>query len=449
MPFLLVGDNRSNTNWGGRSASLALFSLVRTELGTGESVTGGELGRSSADYGFRTRLLPPSKLWLARALTTRPTRNPLVTAWKSVDRALGAGDFLTDDPERSVRNLLNWRARDPGLQSLLDRVERADVVVVNGEGDVVFGRPVRRQVRFFAMIIHLARKLGKRVVFANAMLSDCPRTGRHPGAFAAMTSALRLCDVVCVRDPHSRHLAREEMGIADCHLVPDALFHWYDVLHEARRQLPANGDFVIPHPENDRYLGRLDLSGDYICVGGNSIVTQPGQLAPVAAGYRRLCEGLAALGLPVIVVVSDGRDTFLEDTACDLGLGIVPLRTPIYLAAAIVSRARLFVSGRYHPTIMASLGGTPSIFLATGAHKMHSLATVLDYPDEEIFPADLSAADVSRVCSLARERLAAGDSLRTRVEASAARRAAETDVLGRLIAARGTRTRMTVEPRHV
>ncbi|MEZ4386113.1 MAG: polysaccharide pyruvyl transferase family protein [Candidatus Krumholzibacteriia bacterium] len=448
MAFLLVGDNRSNTNWGGRSASLALLALARERLGAGESVTGAELLLGPAGYGVRSRLLPPSQLPRARALAAGRVANPLLRGLWSLDRALGGGDFLTDDPEESVRNLLARRSQDPGLHRLHEQVSRADVVVVNGEGDVVFSRPVRRQVRFFAMVVHLARRLGKPVAFVNTMLADCARTGRDRRAFAATRAALELCDLVTVRDAQSLRIATGEMGLNDCRLIPDTLFTWYGVQQDARRQLPRNGDFVIPHPELDRYLGRLDLDGGYVCVGGNSLVTQPGQAAPIAAAYRRICAGLKALGLPVVVVISDGRDSFLEEIAGELDLATIPLQTPIYLAAAIVGRARLLVSGRYHPTIMAALGGTPCLYLATGSHKLHSLAAGLEDGDQEIFPPAPDPDDVGRLCDLARDRLAAGQTLRDRIAATAARRADEAAELGPLLGTLAATSTVTVESRH-
>ncbi|HOX24959.1 MAG TPA: polysaccharide pyruvyl transferase family protein [Candidatus Krumholzibacteria bacterium] len=433
MSFLLVGDNRSNVNWGGRAGSLALFALLKESLGPGESVLGTEMSSTAADYGFHSRLFPPHRQWLARSLARRATRNPLVVAVRGLDRLLGAGDFLVDDPVASVRNLQRRRRRDPGLQGLYERVRAADTVVINGEGDVVFSRPVRRQIRFFAAMAELGRQLDKRVVFVNTMLSDCAQTGRDPVAFALTAQALRRSHLVAVRDRRSLAVAQQDMGLDRVHLVPDSLFLWYDRQRAARAQLPADGDFVLPAPEHERYLGRLDLSAHYVCVGGNSLATRPGARAELTAGYRRLCASLRDLGYPVYVVVADGRDSFLEEVAGDLELAVVPVGVPIHLAAAILGRARLFVSGRYHPTIMAALGGTPCIFLATGAHKMQSLADVLEYGSEEIFPAVPGSDDVRRLCDLAANRLAAGAALRERIAGVAAARAGEVARLGPLV----------------
>ncbi len=435
MSFLLVGDNRTNNNWGGRGGALALHELLGESLGPGgRSVYGREFSLAASGYGYHSRLFPSSKAWLARSLAAGESGHPLLRALHRLDRFCGAGDFLTDDAECSVRNLRARMAGDPGLRDLHDRVAAADLVVINGEGDVVFGRPVRRHVRFFAAMVHLARDLGKPVAFVNTMLSDCARTGRDPAAFAMTRAALAACDLVTVRDHRSLALARDEMGLAHARLIPDALFHWYDRQQRARQQLPTDGDFLIAPPEREHYFGRLDLGGDYICVGGNSRVTLPGELPRIAAAYADLCASLLELGYPVHVAISDGRDGFLEDVARDLGLGVIPLGTPIHLAAAVLGRARLFVSGRYHPTIMAALGGTPCIYLDTGAHKMQSLAGLLAEDSEPVFSAAPDTDEIAQIRELAAARLAAGATLRDHLSTLAAQRATEVASLGPLIA---------------
>jgi len=77
----------------------------------------------------------------------------------------------------------------------------------------------------------------------------------------------------------------------------------------------------------------------------------------------------------------------------------------------------LFLSGRYHPSIFASLGGTPCIFMASHAHKMGSLSRVLEYEVQKQFTAIPGDAEVSEIVLLARDYLDQGDPLRARIRA--------------------------------
>ena len=80
-----------------------------------------------------------------------------------------------------------------------------------------------------------------------------------------------------------------------------------------------------------------------------------------------------------------------------------------------LANARLFISGRYHPSIFASLGGTPCIFLASHAHKMGSLSRVLDYDVHRQFSAFPDDSEISEIVSTARQYLDQGESLRAQI----------------------------------
>jgi polysaccharide pyruvyl transferase WcaK-like protein len=127
----------------------------------------------------------------------------------------------------------------------------------------------------------------------------------------------------------------------------------------------------------------------------------------------------------VYLTENDGRDSFLEKVALRCGTGIVPVWTPILLAGAVLANARLFISGRYHPTIFASLGGTPCIFLGTTAHKMSSLQRVLEYTDIREFSAFPDDNEIEEIGRRSADLLNRGEGLREKLRAVAKRRCEE------------------------
>ena len=82
------------------------------------------------------------------------------------------------------------------------------------------------------------------------------------------------------------------------------------------------------------------------------------------------------------------------------------------MCGSVLAHARLFISGRYHPSIFASLGGTPCIFLASHAHKMGSLSRVLEYDDHRQFNAFPDDSEIAEIVSTARQYLDQGETLR-------------------------------------
>ena len=130
-------------------------------------------------------------------------------------------------------------------------------------------------------------------------------------------------------------------------------------------------------------------------------------------------------GYRVYLTENDLPDSFLRQVAREKNVGIVPADAPILMCGAVLAHARLFISGRYHPSIFASLGGTPCIFLGSHAHKMGSLSRVLEYDVEREFNAFPDDADVAEIMLLAKQYLDSGETLRTRIRQVAKARSDE------------------------
>jgi polysaccharide pyruvyl transferase WcaK-like protein len=132
--------------------------------------------------------------------------------------------------------------------------------------------------------------------------------------------------------------------------------------------------------------------------------------------YARLIDHVSNLGYRVCLTENDSPDSFLQKLAREKNLGIVPANAPILMCGAVLANARLFISGRYHPSILASLGGTPCIFLATHAHKMGSLSRLLEYDLDRQFNTFPDESEIKEIVSLAKNYLDQGEILRTKIK---------------------------------
>ena len=428
---LLVGDNRRLVNWGGRSAGLALCELLAEKFEVADTVEGHEFWLRSAGYGFVGTLLPARYRHVFHYLYVNRSRRRLFDWYVRFEETLGARDFVTESAVDSVTNITRHRHRIPELDALFAKTARADLVVVNGEGDFVFTTPPRREALFMLAMIELALRLEKKVFFVNAMLSDCPHTGRNGQTVRETERLLARCAGVLLRDPWSVSYARAHMPAVRCSLVPDALFAWDRRATELVSDLPHDGDLVLPYPERQQWFRKLDFARPYICVGGTAAAW--GNRSRAVETYTWLVQQLQRMGLPVYLTENDVPDEFLEEVAERTGAALIPVMTPIYAAFAILAGARLFVSGRYHPAILASLGGTPCVFLGSTAHKMSSLQSLLEYPTPRCFSAFPSAAEVEEICSLGSSYLTASAELRHSIAAVASRLSRLTVTLPQLL----------------
>jgi polysaccharide pyruvyl transferase WcaK-like protein len=411
MKVFFVGDNRTTVGWG-RGASLALSQLLSASFEVTGRVSGDFFDLSTAEAGYVGTLMAPRYYRHFRYLLLRRWRRPI--AWYiNLERLFGAKDFIAEDPTVSIDNLLAHKHRHPALARIYDQATEADLLVLDGDGDIIFSTPPRRVTLFLLAMIELGIRLKKPVFLVNSMISDCPLTGRNKTTLAAAKRLLAQCRAVALRDPESLEYVQKEMPETNSSLIPDSLFAWFSLYANDSSHPPLNGDFLLPHPEIDEYWGKLDFSEPYICIGGGALVgSQPDRSVQC---YARLIDAIRQIGYRVYLTENDLPDSFLQRVAREKNVGIVPADAPILLCGAVLAHARLFISGRYHPSIFASLGGTPCIFLGSHAHKMGSLSRVLEYDVHREFNAFPNDSDIAEIVSTARNYLDQGETLRARI----------------------------------
>jgi polysaccharide pyruvyl transferase WcaK-like protein len=415
IKVFFVGDNRTNANWG-RGASIALHQLLSGSFVITGSVAGELFDLSVAETGYVRTLMPPRYYGVFRRLLIKRRRPPF-SWYLKLEELLGARDFIDENPSVSVDNLVAQKHRYYPLERIYAQASNADMIVVDGDGDIIFSTPPRRQTLFLLAMIELGVRLRKPVFLVNSMISDCPLSGRNETTLAAAKKLFGQCEAVLMRDPESLEYVRKEMPETNPTLIPDSLFAWQPVYAKHSSYPPLNGDLLIPFPEKADYLGKLDFSVPYICIGGGALAaTDPDRAVKC---YSRLVDAIGALGYRVYLTENDGPDSFLRRVAQERNVGIIPVDTPIFACGAVLAHAQLFISGRYHPSIFASLGGTPCIFMGSHAHKMGSLARVLEYEFQHQFDAFPTDAEIVDIVSTARQYLSQGETLRARIRAVA------------------------------
>ncbi len=429
MKALFVGDNRTSPNWG-RGASIALHQLLSGHFDITGTVPGSLFDLSVAEAGYVHTLLPPRYYHLFRHAWQHRSRRPW--SWHMKLEALyGAKDFISEDPAISVDHLLTHKDRYPRLRQIYDQANQADCLIVDGDGDIVFSTPPRRQTLFLLAMIDLGLRLGKPVFLVNSMLSDCPTTGHNAGTVAAARKLFARCRAVSLRDPESIAYAREHMPEIDSVLLPDSLFAWYPRFQTAASRPFCDGDFLLPFPEQEELFGKLDFSTPWICIGGGALAaSQPDR---AISAYVRMVQAVRSLGMNVYLTENDTPDAFLRKVAAETGAGLVPVDAPILQCGAVLAHARLFISGRYHPSIFASLGGTPCVFLGSHAHKMRSISQLLEYQTHREFNGIPSEEEIPEIVALAKKYIDEGDALRNAINSMAKTRCHQVIELPHLI----------------
>jgi hypothetical protein len=338
---LRLHEAQTRINWGGRSTSLALARLVERQGGREIVSTIGAphiLGRLG-DVDVRR-------------------------AGRSVFEVVDELAAQIAAPRPATEKLAQVRAA----------LTAADELVVNGEGDFILTERLTL-VRTLAMM-RAARLLDRPVLLLNSILSHAPSPPPSEDLVIDEVGAtLALCDVVRYRDPVSLALHEKLYPDVAADWLPDALFAWAP---DAARGVGLGPDGFGPAAEGlpipvQRMLA--DASRYLVVSGTSRAGVDP---ARFAATLDPLARRLADRGVAVVLAGSDGPDRDLAGATAHLPVHQVDPRVPLSAAAALLWNAVGLVSGRYHPSILASLGGTPFLLMESNSHKTSSLLDVVD-----------------------------------------------------------------------
>ena len=341
MKALIVRDNRYKKNWGCRSTSIALTQIVSSYY---EII--GSIGNSV-----------------------------------DINRRVPVGDredFIETDPQKSLENFLKHYNKNDELTDIHRKVLNSDIIFINGEGSFIFCTPSRRDLLFSLFIIQLCKHFDKKVCVINSMLSDCPTTGRNEELAHVTQQQLNKCDKVFFRDPISQKIG-ESLGILNSNYVPDALFHWAKIYSDFLNDDPnLYPEMFASWPEEQFLFKAKKLPDEYICLSGASFhpFLNRGEWDSF---FHKLTKKIkSATDLPLIMI-QPGGDYFLKDIAEETDSIALPADGNILLNMLVLSKAKAYVTGRYHPGIMASIGGTPCVFIESNSHKTLSLQHVMGY----------------------------------------------------------------------
>lgn len=362
MKVCFVGDNRVRPNFGCRATSMALRDIVAQYHEISATISGEmtEMYRPNVYKGLQP--LPRITGYVQRV-------------YKKLFAYKDDADFVTDDAMSSVHAFLNIYHKYRPLQLLFDKVSQADALVLNAEGTFIFRQKPRYDLNFYLFIITLAQSLGKKTYVLNAMFSDGTASQRNMHTIRQASSILSKCTLVTARDALSYQYYKEHIG-ANVTYIPDALFSWtkYSAYIPLAVSYPHAG---MTFPESVEQWQEFDFSKPYIAVSAASREMYTDDIDYIKQ-YAKLVEILKKSYRVVIVQTCMG-ESFLWQVASQTNTKIIDVRTNILFGMSVLANAQCYISGRWHPSILASLGGTPCVMLSSNSHKSAAIYKELKY----------------------------------------------------------------------
>lgn len=370
MRVLYVGNNIIRSNFGCRATSLALYDIIRRHheiVSSFPSVTSGDITirYDSGLYKGEVAIPRLQRYW-------KKLRDKV--KWTKDD-----ANFLSPDVNCSIDNFYKVHEKYKPLAAIMQAVKDVDAVMLNGEGTFIFGEHMRYDLKFYLFILALAQKLGKKTYLLNAMFSDGTSSPRNENAIEQARIILQKCTRVVARDTISLQYYSDHID-DNAVYIPDALFSWtkYSQYVPLASSFPHAG---IIFPDEPWQWKEFDFSRPYIVVSAGSRVVYNWSDNSYVQQYAKLINALKEQ-YRVVIQQTCGGEEFLKDVARITDTKIIDNKTNIMFGMSVLANAQCYVSGRWHPSILASLGGTPCVMLQSNSHKSQAIYTELAYNQE-------------------------------------------------------------------
>lgn len=376
---LFVADNRNRENWGCRATSIALKEIIASQSDIEYTIYGDITG------SYNPALIHGYTKWM-RLYKLFYNAFPLIRrVFKLFDKA----DVISSTVKNSLKRYRKAIKVNKFIKDLDNQIKEVDAVVVNGEGTFIFSTPNRYDTIFYLLILKVAQDYGKRTYLLNAMFSDSPTSKRNISLLSETKQIFEKCSMVTARDPLSYDYCKTNI-VKSVKYVPDALFTWDK--HLQYNNVCMNYPFAtIAFPEMDNKW--ISYNKPYLCLSGSSLAAR--NPIEAASAYYDLAIALNRYVLQTIIVSTCSGDAFLERVAKKAGLPYVSVQTNILSGMSILGNASVFVSGRWHPSILASLSGTPCVFLGSNSHKTLAIQVMLGYKEAKEYSAIPNSREIT------------------------------------------------------
>ena len=386
MNLLFVGDLRTAHNYGAIATTESLYNLVKSVSDDKniKFIDRRSFTSKTPVDGFSPYAVPgssPSSIHTikSRIKTTRigeiyrDYRNTITKYKKMVQEKRQEKlleipeDFLPyryDQFEDFYKRMSAGRV----LQFERKMLEWADVVFINAEGNIVHGIDENGRHRLGARYALCMAWLSKVKFKLPTLIVNHVVDPANDDIFDMISHIYPVLDEVLVRDRISARTLQEH-GVNNGRFVPDALFSYHPI---KKWKVPKS------------IKKQIDFSKPYICIGDSSAIRNAyGQINwNVYKVYNILIRELQKI-VPQVVFVDgfSGTHKDINRVVRDLGIGRVNLNNCSYHDLYYVLRgASIFISGRWHASILSALASTPILLWGADSHKTRSLYELLDYP---------------------------------------------------------------------
>lgn len=241
-------------------------------------------------------------------------------------------------------------------------LEWSDIVIINAEGSIVNGTDKHGKYRSSGVYLLFMAFMAKKTYQKKVYIINHTVDPQNRNIMEIISTVYPSLDGVFVRERLSQQLLLN-IKVENPTFIPDALFSFK----------PDNNKIDLK-----KLKSKVDFDKPYICIGDSSGFND--KAWNLAAFYSKLVAGLKAI-VPQIVYI----DGLYSDT--DFFMEIEKSNIPTFNffncnideLYYILEHSKLYLSGRWHPSILALMGHTPIVLWGSDSHKTEALYDLIGY----------------------------------------------------------------------
>lgn len=361
---LFIGDLRSAYNYGAIGTTETLIKLIENE----------HYNIDIRYIDFRSLYFPTPveghKPFLKEKSSFQKIKAKIPNNIKKILRKLIPAKKQTDFVPYKYSQYENYfQEMEAGKRLQFEKrmLEWADIIYINGEGNIVNGTDRFGKYRMGARYILFMAWLGKVKYKKNTLIVNHTVDPNNYNAFEMITHIYPLLDNVYVRETLSIPVLQKH-NVQNGIFVPDALWAYQPVKN---------------WEPSEKLKKEIDFSQPYICIGDSSGIknayNQVKWNVPQVIG--KIIDELRKITPQIIFVDGySGGNEDINQIIRKKHVGHVNLNNCSYHDLYhVLKGAQLFISGRWHASILSTLANTPILLWGSDSHKTKSLYTLLDY----------------------------------------------------------------------
>lgn len=388
--ILFIGDLRSASNYGAVATTESLIRLLQNEKYDIDIryIDYRSLYHPTPSNGYKPlseqsiflkikRIIPFKVKKLIRSIQYRNSKPNDFVPYKWTQYEEYYNRMMSDDILQFEKRMLEW----------------ADIIYINGEGNIVNGTDRYGKYRMGARYILYMAWLSKMKYAKPTLIVNHTVDPNNWNAFEMISHIYPFLDVVSVREKLSVELLKQH-GIQNVLYIPDALWTYKPISN------------WVP---SDALKKEIDFSKPYICLGDSSGIKNAYNSVKwnVSDVLGVIIDELYKV-VPQVVFVDgfNGSNEDINRLVHRKKIGRVNFYNCSYHDLFhVLKNASLFISGRWHASILSVLANTPILLWGSDSHKTKSLYPLLDYK-YQFFEVSTLPVNIDKLIDTSREILA-------------------------------------------